>query len=127
MQRISSVGVLSCAKMLWVLYGCMALLFIPIALIGGLAGMASQQSNGAIGGAVMLAFSALSLWRNRIRVWRHRGVDLQAHRQAVGRNRDPIGTGFRGTLRHDQPGWRDLTGTPLLVSLLSGSTGTARC
>jgi len=29
MQRIKSVGVLSCAKMLGVLYGGMGLLFIP--------------------------------------------------------------------------------------------------
>jgi hypothetical protein len=60
MQRISSVGILSCAKMLGVLYGCMALLLIPIFLIGGLAGIASQQTNGAIGGAVMLAFGILA-------------------------------------------------------------------
>ena len=43
MQRIRSVGVLSCAKMLGIIYGCMGLLFIPIALIGGLASMVSQQ------------------------------------------------------------------------------------
>jgi hypothetical protein len=62
MQRIKSVGVLSCAKMLGVLYGCMGLLFIPLALVGGLASMAAQQTRGgngaagAISGAVLLAF-----------------------------------------------------------------------
>lgn len=60
MQRIKSVGILSCAKMLGILYGCMGLLFIPIALIGGLASMATQQSNGAIGGAAMLAFGIIA-------------------------------------------------------------------
>jgi hypothetical protein len=60
MQRIKSVGVLSCAKMLGVLYGCMGLLFIPIALVGGLASIASQQTNSAISGAALLAFGLLA-------------------------------------------------------------------
>ena len=66
MQRIKSVGVLSCAKMLGVLYGCMGLLFIPIALVGGLASMAAQQASGTIGamgaisGAALLAFGILA-------------------------------------------------------------------
>jgi hypothetical protein len=60
MQRIRSVGVLSCAKMLGILYGCMALLFVPIALIGGLASLATQQTNSAIGGAAMLAFGIIA-------------------------------------------------------------------
>jgi hypothetical protein len=60
MQRIKSVGVLSCAKILGVLYGCMGLLFIPIALIGGLASMAGQQTNAVIGGAAMLAFGIVA-------------------------------------------------------------------
>lgn len=60
MQRIKSVGILSCAKMLGVLYGCLGLLFIPFALIAGLASMATQQANSAIGGAAMLAFGILA-------------------------------------------------------------------
>ncbi len=60
MQRIKSVGVLSCAKMLGVLYGCMGLLFIPFALIAGLASMATQQANSAIGGAAMLALGIIA-------------------------------------------------------------------
>ena len=63
MQRIKSVGVLSCAKMLGVLYDCMGLLFIPIALVGALASMAGRQAsgaNGAISGAVLLAFGILA-------------------------------------------------------------------
>jgi hypothetical protein len=60
MQRIKSVGVLSCAKMLGVLYGCMGLLLLPFALIAGLASMATQQANSAIGGAAILAFGILA-------------------------------------------------------------------
>jgi hypothetical protein len=60
MQRITSVGVLSCAKMTGVLYGCMALLFIPFALLGGLASLATQQTNGAIGGAVIIVLGILA-------------------------------------------------------------------
>jgi hypothetical protein len=60
MQRIQSVGVLSCAKMMGVLYGCMGLLFVPLALVGGLASIATQQTNGAIGGAAILAFGVLA-------------------------------------------------------------------
>ncbi|MGA9812387.1 MAG: DUF3566 domain-containing protein [Terriglobales bacterium] len=60
MQRIKSVGVLSCAKMMGVLHGCMGLLFIPFFLIAGLASMAAQQANSAIGGAAMLAFGILA-------------------------------------------------------------------
>jgi hypothetical protein len=60
MQRIKSVGVLSCAKMLGVLYGCMGLLLLPFALIAGLASMATQQANSAIGGGAILAFGILA-------------------------------------------------------------------
>jgi hypothetical protein len=60
MQRITSVGVLSCAKMTSVLYGCMALLVIPFALLGGLASLATQQTNGAIGGAVIIVLGILA-------------------------------------------------------------------
>jgi hypothetical protein len=66
MQRIKSVGVLSCAKMLGVLYGCIGLLLIPLALIAGLAGMAAQQASGAngaagaISGAVLVVFGILA-------------------------------------------------------------------
>jgi hypothetical protein len=61
MQRIKSVGVLSCAKMLGVLYGCMGLLFIPFALIAGLASMATQQANSTIGGAAIGGAAIIAL------------------------------------------------------------------
>ena len=99
MQRISSVGVLSCAKMLGVLYGCMALLFIPIFLIGGLAGMATQQTNGAIGGAVMLVcgilapflygaigfvFGAIGAWIYNLIAKRLGGIEIQLESSSAG-------------------------------------------
>jgi hypothetical protein len=43
-----------------VLNGCMGLLFIPFALIGGLASTATQQTNGAIGGAVIIVFGIIA-------------------------------------------------------------------
>ena len=57
----------------------MGLLFIPFALIAGLASMATQQANSAIGGAAMLAFGdprAGYLRRHGVRVRRHWRMDL---------------------------------------------------
>jgi hypothetical protein len=92
MQRIKSVGVLSCAKMLGVLYGCMGLLFIPLALIAGLASMATQQANSVIGGAAMLVlgilapalygamgfvFGAIGAWVYNLIATRLGGIEIQ--------------------------------------------------
>jgi hypothetical protein len=60
MQRIKSLGVLSCAKMSGAIYGCLGLIFVPFALIGGLAGMASGQGKDAIGGIIFLVFGILA-------------------------------------------------------------------
>jgi len=60
MHRIKSVGILSCAKIFGVLYGCMGLIFIPFALIGGIFGMLSQQRGSAIGGIALLALAVLA-------------------------------------------------------------------
>ena len=54
MQSIRSVGVMSCAKIFGITYACIGLLFIPFAVIGGLASMISEQSHGAISSAVLL-------------------------------------------------------------------------
>jgi hypothetical protein len=59
-QKIRSVGVLSCAKMSCVIYGCLGLLFIPIALIAGLAGLASGQKGGMLGGIGLFAIAILA-------------------------------------------------------------------
>jgi hypothetical protein len=98
MQRIKSVGVLSCAKMLGVLYGCMGLLFIPLALVGGLASIATQQASGAngavgaISGAVLMVlgilapflygamgfvFGAIGAWIYNLIAQRLGGIEIQ--------------------------------------------------
>jgi hypothetical protein len=60
MQRIRSIGVLSSAKISCVIYGCMGLLFIPLALIGGLASFASGEKTGMLGGVGMLAIALVA-------------------------------------------------------------------
>ncbi|HUE53907.1 MAG TPA: hypothetical protein VMO80_16305 [Terriglobales bacterium] len=60
MHRIKSVGILSCAKIFGALYGCMGLLFLPFALIGGIFSMFWPHPNGAIGGAALLALAVLA-------------------------------------------------------------------
>jgi hypothetical protein len=60
MQRIRSVGVMSCAKLFGISYACIGLLFIPFAVLGGLASMISQQSHGAISSAVFVFLGLLA-------------------------------------------------------------------
>jgi hypothetical protein len=60
MQRIRSVGVMSCAKVFGITYACIGLLFIPFAVLGGLASMISEQSHGAISSAVFVFLGLLA-------------------------------------------------------------------
>jgi hypothetical protein len=60
MHRIKSVGILSCARMFGGLYGCMGLLFIPFALIGGIFSMFWPHPSDAIGGVALLALTVLA-------------------------------------------------------------------
>jgi hypothetical protein len=60
MQRIQSVGILSVAKMMAIVQGCIGLIFVPFALLGGLASFATGEAKSAIGGAVFLAFGILA-------------------------------------------------------------------
>jgi len=60
MPRIKSVGVLSIAKISGIIYTLIGLLFIPLALIGGLAGVASGQKSGVLGGIGVLAIAVLA-------------------------------------------------------------------
>jgi hypothetical protein len=77
MRKIKSVGVLSCAKIAGALYGCMGLLVVPVAILGGLASLFIPQGKGALGGigfivmgiaapflygALGFLFGALSAW-----------------------------------------------------------------
>jgi hypothetical protein len=59
-QKIRSIGVLSSAKMSGVIYGCLGLLFIPFALIAGLAGLASGKKGGMLGGIGLFAIAILA-------------------------------------------------------------------
>ena len=55
MYSLRSVGVLSCAKIMGALYGCLGLIFVPIFLLAGFAGMAlGREGAGAISGVAML-------------------------------------------------------------------------
>jgi hypothetical protein len=79
MQRIQSLGVLSCAKMMGVLYGGMGLLFVPLALVGGLASIATQTNqrrHWRSGHSRLRGPCSLSLRGHGVRVWRHRSMDL---------------------------------------------------
>jgi len=60
MHQIKSVDVLSVAKILGVTYGCLALIFVPVALLAGMASLISGQKEGAIGGAVFLVFAIIA-------------------------------------------------------------------
>ena len=60
MPRIKSVGVLSSAKISGIIYTCLGLMFIPLALVGGVAGLASGQKNGVLGGIGFLAIAVLA-------------------------------------------------------------------
>ena len=60
MPRIKSVGVLSIAKISGIIYASIGLLFIPLALVVGLAGLASGQKGGVLGGIGFLAMAILA-------------------------------------------------------------------
>ena len=74
----------------------MGLLFIPFALIAGLASMATQQANSAIGGAAMLAlgiiapfiYGAMGFVFGAIGAWIYNLVA-----KWLGRHRNPTGSG----------------------------------
>ena len=48
MYIMRSVGVLSCAKIMGAIYGCLGLLFIPFLLLGGFISMLSGKGSDAI-------------------------------------------------------------------------------
>jgi hypothetical protein len=47
MHIVKSVGVLSVAKIMGLVYGCLALLVVPVLLIGGFAGMFASSNKAA--------------------------------------------------------------------------------
>ena len=59
MYSLRSVGVLSCAKISGALYGCLALILMPVFLLAGFAGMMMGREGGAMSGAAMLFLAVL--------------------------------------------------------------------
>ncbi|MBI1739647.1 MAG: hypothetical protein HY233_04280 [Acidobacteriales bacterium] len=60
MFSLRSVGVLSCAKMMGAVYGCLGLVFVPFFLLGGFAGMMmGSRGSGALSGIAMLFLAIL--------------------------------------------------------------------
>jgi|SRR5208337_3754890 len=59
MHIVRSVGVMSVAKIMGMVYGCLGLIFIPFFLIAGLAGSFASQDKSAFpfAGAIGIAFS----------------------------------------------------------------------
>ena len=59
MYTLRSVGVLSCAKIMGAIYGCLALILMPIFVLVGFASMLSGKSADSMSGAAVLAFAIL--------------------------------------------------------------------
>jgi hypothetical protein len=62
MHVVKSVGVMSVAKIMGLVYGCLGLVFVPFFLIAGLAGSFASHDQSAFpfAGAVGIAFSVLA-------------------------------------------------------------------
>ena len=60
MQTIKSVDVMSCAKVMGILYGVLGIFIVPVMLLGGLASMASGQREAAIPGVVFIVIGILA-------------------------------------------------------------------
>ena len=59
MVSLRSVGVMSCAKMMGAIYGCLGLIFVPLFLLGGFASMMVGRGSGAVSGVAMLFMAIL--------------------------------------------------------------------
>jgi hypothetical protein len=59
MYTLRSVGVLSCAKIMGAIYGCLGLIFVPIFLLVGFASLISGKSPDSMSGFAMLALCLL--------------------------------------------------------------------
>ncbi len=57
MYSLRSVDVMSCGKMMGVIYGCLGLIFLPFLLLGGLGSLLIGKSSGAISGIAMLCMA----------------------------------------------------------------------
>ena len=61
MVSLRSIGVLSCAKMMAAVYGALGLIFVPLFLIFGLAGMAMGRGAGSAMSGLAMVFMAIFL------------------------------------------------------------------
>ncbi len=57
MYTLRSIGVLSCAKILGAIYGCLGLIFVPIFLLVGLGGLMFGKTSDSMSGFAMLGLS----------------------------------------------------------------------
>jgi hypothetical protein len=60
MYMVKAVGVMSAAKIMGLLYGCLGLLALPFFLIAGLVGSAAGQQNFPFAGAVGIVLGILA-------------------------------------------------------------------
>lgn len=60
MVTLRSVGVLSCAKIMGAVYGCLGLSFLPFLLIGGVAGLMIGKGSERMSGIALLALAILA-------------------------------------------------------------------
>ncbi|MBI3476800.1 MAG: hypothetical protein HY010_13795 [Acidobacteria bacterium] len=59
MVSLRSIGVMSCAKMMGAIYGCLGLIFVPLFLLGGFASMMVGRDAAAASGVAMLFMAIL--------------------------------------------------------------------
>jgi hypothetical protein len=60
MYSLRSVGVISCAKMMGIIYGCLGLIFLPFFLLGGLGSLLlGRQSSQPLAGIAVLFLGVL--------------------------------------------------------------------
>jgi hypothetical protein len=60
MLTLRSIGVLSCAKIMGAVYGCLGLIFLPLFLIGGFASLVIGKGSEAMSGIAMLALAIIA-------------------------------------------------------------------
>jgi hypothetical protein len=59
MYTLRSVGVLSCAKIMGAIYGCLGLIVVPIFLLAGLASLMVGKSSDSMSGFAMFVLALL--------------------------------------------------------------------
>jgi len=60
MYSLRSIGVLSCAKMMGALYGCIGLIILPFLLLGGFASLMLGKGSEAMSGIGLLVLAILA-------------------------------------------------------------------